>query len=199
LSHTAPQLCQRSRDDRQPGRIVACGRSGRLQSGRGPSRYKHVSPLALAWMSTIACMLTCRYWCAHRAHSVGSQASVSYESLSGRSCRRRRSVQLEGIDDPRDRTAGTVWHGFLEGRRIWHLRSVISMSELWMRNSHLRTPFERHRVGIPPCGGPGVVVVLRGLGVQSVVVVLGARRAAAACQRPRGLSFFSSCSPGAGR
>jgi len=51
-----------------------------------------------------------------------------------------------------------------------------------MRSPHLSIPFERHRVDIPPCDGLGVAVVLRGLGVRLVVVVvLGARRAAAAC------------------
>jgi len=66
------------------------------------------TPLLSHGLQLVFGMLTCRCWYAHRAHSVGSQASVSYETLSSRPGRRRRSVQLQDIDDSRD---GTRWDG----------------------------------------------------------------------------------------
>ncbi len=88
--------------------------------------------------------------------------------------------------------------GFYEGGGFGTC-DIWSVCRARQAKPYSHTPFERHRVGIPPCGGPGVVVVLRGLQVLLVEVVLGARRAAAACQRMRAAFMLSLCLPGAGQ
>jgi len=128
VAHTAPRLCQRSRSGRQRGLVVACGRSGRLRSGRGPSRYWIVNlPTPLqSWSGFVACsrvdvgMLISRVLWAVRRRSATSLFPAGPAAVADRSSWRISTIRETEQD-------GMAWHGFLGGRRIWHLEFVVNM------------------------------------------------------------------------